>query len=159
MIVFALTGFWHGANWTFLTWGLVHGLALILERLFLKDLTLRRKSSRFLVRFWTVLVVVFGWLFFRADNLSHAGEMLIALKGGSGFGLSQIVLAAITPQRVFWTSVGLTTFFLSTKQSFGEKLIDGTSHLVLRSTAVLAGLLASIYVLSSSFSPFLYFQF
>ena len=159
VIVFALTGFWHGANWTFLTWGLVHGLALILERLFLKDVTLRRKSSRFFVRFWTLLVEVFGWLFFRADNLSHAVEMLIALKGGSGFGLSQIVLAAITPQRVFWTSVGLTTFFLSTKQSFGEKLIDGTSHLVLRSTAVLAGLLASIYVLSSSFSPFLYFQF
>jgi len=159
VIVFALTGFWHGANWTFLTWGLVHGSALIFERLFLKDVTLRRMFSRVIVRAWTVLVVMFGWLFFRADNLGHASEMLGALKGGSGFGVSQIVLAAITPQRIFWSTIGLAAFFLPAKQSFGEKLIDGESHLALRAMAVLAGLLASIYVLSSSFSPFLYFQF
>jgi alginate O-acetyltransferase complex protein AlgI len=102
---------------------------------------------------------MFGWLFFRADNLGHASEMLGALKGGSGFGVSQIVLAAITPQRIFWSTIGLAAFFLPAKQSFGEKLIDGESHLALRAMAVLAGLLASIYVLSSSFSPFLYFQF
>jgi alginate O-acetyltransferase complex protein AlgI len=158
-IVFVLTGFWHGANWTFLVWGIIHGTALIIERLFLQDQVPRRVLARVILRLWTVLVVLFAWLFFRSDSLAHSGELLKALIGGAGFGISPIVEASITPQRIFWTAIGLIVFFLPQRRSIGQLLNDTKSHQIFSFVAVGMGLLASMYVLSSSFSPFLYFQF
>ena len=159
VVVFVLTGFWHGANWTFLTWGLLHGSALVIERLFLEDKDDRGPLSSILMKFWMLFVVMLGWLVFRSADLLQAVELLGALGGGAGFGISPIVRAAMTPQRVFWTCLGMTIFFLPREQSFGEILNDATSHRAFSCLAIIAGLLASVYVLSSSFSPFLYFQF
>lgn len=159
VLVFILTGFWHGANWTFLAWGLLHGAALIIERL-----TIRSRSSSGVLqtvslRVWTLLVVMFGWLLFRSDSLTHAGELLGALAGGNGVAPSAVVDAALTSQRLLWVGLGLISFALPAGRSTGERLNSPEPSIVLQSAAVGAGLLASLYVMSSSFSPFLYFQF
>jgi alginate O-acetyltransferase complex protein AlgI len=158
-LVFVLTGFWHGANWTFLLWGITHGFALILERLFLKKLEIRGLYYRAISRAWTILLVMFGWLIFRSDSVSHAGELVWALGGGNGFGISPLVEASLTPQRVFWISIGALAFILPGERSIGEKLSRSDSSSLINWFATVSGVLASIYVLSSSFSPFLYFQF
>lgn len=71
-IVFFFTGMWHGANWTFILWGLWHGLFLLLEDLF--------KNSKIklpvLNRVYTLWVVAMGFMLFRAENLTQAGVML-----------------------------------------------------------------------------------
>ena len=158
-LIFVLTGLWHGANWTFLVWGLVHGIALIFERYFLTGDQERSWFIRGLLKIWTITVVMLGWLFFRAIDLAHAGELLSALGGRSGFGISPLVEAALTPQRIFWTCIGLVTFLLPKQKSFGEKLGEEQGNLFASTAALAGGALASVYVLSSSFSPFLYFQF
>ena len=72
--VFLISGFWHGAQWTFIIWGAYHGLFLILDRLFLLKLTAHiGKITRIL---FTFLVVVVGWVFFRAETLSQALHFL-----------------------------------------------------------------------------------
>jgi len=159
LLIFVLTGFWHGANWTFMVWGLIHGAALVLERLLLRNQKDFRIFSRFLLRIWTIAVVMFGWLLFRSVDLAHAGELLGALGGNAGFGLSPLVREAITPQRAFWTMLGFCVFFLPPGRSFGERLIEIETTTARRLLAVAMGLLAAMYALSSSFSPFLYFQF
>jgi D-alanyl-lipoteichoic acid acyltransferase DltB (MBOAT superfamily) len=65
LVVFGLSGFWHGANWTFLIWGAWHGTGLILERFLIPAL-----KWRFVVRPWTWIWVFGGWFFFRISDLS-----------------------------------------------------------------------------------------
>src|SRR3954449_13457459 len=71
-IVFVLTGFWHGANWTFLVWGCYHGALLIIERAFNLDKTPSGPVARIAQRALTLVLVAFGWVFFRAADLGQA---------------------------------------------------------------------------------------
>lgn len=74
IVVFFLCGLWHGANMTFVLWGLYNGLFLILERIFLGDLL--NKIPKFLTHAYALLVVLIGWVLFRADNISQAFDYL-----------------------------------------------------------------------------------
>lgn len=77
LIVFILCGLWHGANWNFLIWGLIHGAFLVLERKSLKRILVR--VPRFLTHIYTMLVVVNAWVFFRVEDLSDAFDYLKAM--------------------------------------------------------------------------------
>ncbi|MEP7170176.1 MAG: MBOAT family O-acyltransferase [Bacteroidota bacterium] len=68
--VFIISGFWHGAQWTFILWGAYHGLFLIFDRLFLVKLT--SALNRVFKTALTFLIVVIGWVLFRSNNLSLA---------------------------------------------------------------------------------------
>lgn len=70
LIVFTLTGFWHGASWSFLFWGIFHGFFLILERLGL-DKLLNRIWSPF-QHLYAMMVVLIGWVFFRIESIDEA---------------------------------------------------------------------------------------
>ena len=74
VFVFFLCGLWHGANMTFVIWGLYNGLFLILERVFLKDVL--AKLPKVLTHSYALIVVLVGWVIFRADNIEHALEYL-----------------------------------------------------------------------------------
>lgn len=70
VMVFFLCGLWHGANLTFVVWGLYNGLFLVLERVFLGKLL--EKLPAFIAHAYALIVVLIGWVFFRADSVSHA---------------------------------------------------------------------------------------
>jgi alginate O-acetyltransferase complex protein AlgI len=76
--VFFLCGLWHGAKWTFVAWGLYHGAFLVLERAGLERLLGRAKVGRHL---YTMLVVLVGWILFRADTFAQALNILRAMAG------------------------------------------------------------------------------
>lgn len=82
LIVFLVSGLWHGANWTFIIWGLMHGILSVLERIF-RSIPLR--LPRMLKVGATFLFVTFAWSLFRADSLSDAGLLWTQLFCG-GFG-------------------------------------------------------------------------
>src|SRR5436190_13114691 len=90
--VFFLCGLWHGANWTFVVWGLYHGLFLVLERRGAAAWLAARPA--WLARAYTVFVVLVGWVFFRADSMTAAAGMLRAMAGAS--------LALPTPFSAGW---------------------------------------------------------
>ena len=69
LIVFLVTGLWHGASWNFIVWGLFHGLFIVLERVGMDKVL--EKLWVPLQHLYCLLVVMLGWVFFRADDLSH----------------------------------------------------------------------------------------
>ena len=90
LIVFALCGLWHGANWTFLLWGLWHGIFLCLERLrFMKKL--QEALPKWVRWCYTALVVLLGWVLFRADNLGMALQYAGNLFSLEGVWISEVL--------------------------------------------------------------------
>lgn len=82
MIVFLLSGFWHGTNWTFLVWGAFHGLCMVFERVSGYETW---KLPRVLKAAWTFVLTTFGWSIFRAESLKQAGQLWNRLfTGGIG---------------------------------------------------------------------------
>jgi alginate O-acetyltransferase complex protein AlgI len=79
VIVFFLCGLWHGASWTFVVWGLFHGLFLVLERLGLARFLASRRPA--LQHAYFLLMLLVSWVVFRCETLSQAGGMLAALAG------------------------------------------------------------------------------
>jgi len=160
-IVFLATGFWHGAQWTFVIWGLFHGAFLVLERATgLSGLDGQRWVAQ--RRAVTFVVVCAGWVFFRAVDLPQAGRMLSKMFSPAGLDLPVTLDAVVTTQRLLWLTVGLLVVLLPRKLTVGSYLSDRTSGraVSIRLAVVVAiAPVATIYALSSSFSPFLYFKF
>ncbi|MBK9616900.1 MAG: MBOAT family protein [Uliginosibacterium sp.] len=73
-VVFILCGLWHGAAWTFLIWGVYHGVFLVLERMGLSALL--EKLPRLLRHAYTLIVVIVGWVFFRSESLPQSLTLL-----------------------------------------------------------------------------------
>lgn len=99
--VFILCGFWHGAGWTFIFWGFWHGLFLALER---------GRWGRFLAKLptacgwaYTLVIVLIGWVFFRAESFGHAWYYLEALSGLQGQLATGTALAVKFATRERWT--------------------------------------------------------
>lgn len=158
--VFLLSGLWHGANWTFVFWGAWHGLFLILERIFLARLLVG--AGRFLATLFTFLIVLIGWVFFRAD---HFAEGWLHFKIMFSFRFSSLSIELGTE---FWLTIliaGCLAF--ATLSKWGrqlENLIYSehhrlSHHLLAFPLVVLVFLLCTIYLSSTGFNPFIYFRF
>jgi len=159
-IVFLATGFWHGAAWTFIVWGAYHGALLSIERL-----TGLNSSSHpwppFLRRLITFALVVVGWVAFRAESLGQTRKMVRSMLSPSGLGLTRELELFATTQRYLFLVVGLTVAFTPSAWHVGRTISDereDRDRLRLAVVGLIAPI-ACIYVLSGTFSPFLYFKF
>lgn len=151
LIVFFLTGLWHGASFNFIAWGLFHGCFLILERIgFHKVL---EKLPAIVQHIYTVFVVMIGWVFFRADSLGAA----IAYIGGMFMPYGQDVInlrLLVDGKYILCIIAGI--FFSAPHGKFLEKIKNGGISSVL---VILLFILALCYMIGSGYSPFLYFRF
>ena len=159
IIVFACTGLWHGASFSFIVWGLWHGLFLVIERLGFKKVL--DKLPKFIGWIYTMLVVLVGWVFFRADTLPAAmkylGEMF-SFSGGVANGMAQFdnlsfiitVIAIILCTPVYQ--------FLKGKL---EKTEGGKKAAFVIGAVLATGLfiLSVIFLTGSGYNPFIYFRF
>lgn len=159
LIVFASTGLWHGANFTFLVWGLYHGLLLVLERT--GFLHIRNKA---LNHFYTLFAVLIGFVIFRADNLAYALEYLARMFTPSAFtGGFADALQYLTPYFIF-TLVIAALACLPVLPSLQNRLAAspkaGSLFRAVSYPLCMALFLLCIMVLASnSYSPFIYFRF
>ncbi|MGH3518555.1 MAG: MBOAT family O-acyltransferase, partial [Haloechinothrix sp.] len=161
-VVFLLTGFWHGAAWTFVVWGLYHGALLIVERRFGLDGAPATAAGRAGRRALTVLLVVFGWVCFRAADLGSALNMIGHMLLPDLAGLSDVVAASLTNQRLVILLAALVIVLLPAHPVTGPMLESSrsTPATVLRVSVMTVGLgYAAILVATGTFSPFLYYQF
>ena len=117
MVVFLASGLWHGTGWLFLLWGLMHGAASILYRLFRKQYDAIHPALQWLMTF---LFVVIAWVFFRAASMSDAVSMLsamVSMKFGpirnsivSAFALPGGILSRLNPQfMLLWYVLGMAS--------------------------------------------------
>ncbi len=160
--MFVLTGFWHGAQWTFLIWGCYHGALLVIERRFALDLEPAGPIARIARRALTMVLVIIGWVFFRSADLAHALSMLGHMLLPDFGGLGDAVNSAFTNQRLVLLLAALTVFFLPAHPVTGPLLESSRSRPanVLRISVMTVGLVyAAILVATGTFSPFLYYQF
>ncbi len=160
-IVFALTGLWHGANWTFLIWGLFHGTLLVIERV-TKWGQLPAGRSWPYRRLLTQLLVVFGWVLFRSPNLHYAVQMLHVMVIPTGSALPVSVSTVLTHRVVVVGIASLLTFVMPARFVMGRfvEFGSGSAALATRASyALIAAPLAAILVAVGTFSPFLYYQF
>lgn len=155
-IVFLICGFWHGANWTFVVWGVYFGILLVMERLFLAKLL--SKIPALFGRAYTFILVLIGWVLFRSAHLHNAFQYLKTMFTP---GTSRILMNS----SVLNTKV-IVTFLLAAAISFipynkeGELAVKLKKSSLIQGCAALFLLVYSILVISnSSFSPFIYFQF
>lgn len=160
VIVWLLTGIWHGASWNFLVWGVYFGLLLILEKLFLLDFL---KKHRIFAHIYTIFFVWIGWVIFAFDKMPLGFSFLKAMFGlnGAGFANTEtwyllisyavllvILVVASTPlpklccerlklnEKERWFSVAAQMLFF-----------------------VVIFLLSTAYLVDASYNPFLYFRF
>ncbi|WP_030106778.1 MBOAT family O-acyltransferase [Actinoalloteichus caeruleus] len=161
-IIFLLTGIWHGANWTFVVWGLFHGALLVAERAMGWDRAPGGAAAAIGRRVLTMLLVTAGWVVFRAPDLSSALSVLANMLLPDLAGLTYDVESALSNQRLLILVLAATVFLLPGRSVTGPYLESARSRPAagLRVAVVTAGLCyAAILVATGTFSPFLYYQF
>jgi alginate O-acetyltransferase complex protein AlgI len=159
VIVFLVTGLWHGANWTFVLWGAYHGMLLLIERV-----TGAGRGTGIRPVGWqiaTVVLVVLGWVLFRSPDLAYAAGYYAALVR-PGLALPLDMRIALDPLATACLLFGAGSVLLPRTWVTGVRLENPLplAHRALR--LVVVGLVlpaALIFVISGTFSPFLYFQF
>ena len=161
IVVFALTGLWHGAAWTFVLWGGYHGLLLIIERVTGERPT-DDASVAFLRRAIVLVLVMLGWVIFRADSVGQAQEFYRAMFSFNGFELLPAVSDVMT------TRIALTIAAAAAVVLLPRGFVGGLAIPAGAGWAPAAGRLAvmgfalpyaMLLIAGGTFSPFLYFRF
>jgi alginate O-acetyltransferase complex protein AlgI len=159
MIVFTLSGLWHGAAWTFVLWGAFHGSFVALERV-LGDR--RNRIPRFHQHLITLLLVVVGWVLFRASSPYQAFDVLKAM-----FGLGSATDAGPTPgdARPYYTMCALVVGIvivlapLVTKYSAWRPSVPRGGVLLARCGYFTLFALSAIHLTNMRITPLIYFKF
>ncbi len=158
--VFLLTGAWHGAAWTFILWGIYNGALVVFERV---TGLAAWADDRLVIprRAFTFLIVVAGWVMFRAKSPTQAFWFYKGMLPHRNLALNPFLSATLTNQAKFALIVGLSTVLLPRDLVFGRVLQRGWSgrDLAARVAAVATLPYTTILVAAGSFSPFLYFRF
>ena len=155
LVMFA-SGVWHGANWTFICWGLYHAFFMIAERANNKN-ALYYKAPRVVQILLTQVIVLFGWVLFRADNIGEAWRMWKAMLGLMPVSAFDAVLSA-----EIFTPTTIAFMLLASLLSFWKfRSYDWCDQVSLKKAFVALGLfvLATLALFTQSYNPFLYFQF
>jgi D-alanyl-lipoteichoic acid acyltransferase DltB (MBOAT superfamily) len=135
MLTMVLGGFWHGANWTFVVWGALHGFYLLVNHAWRSCKTALGfaaeggRLARFCSVLLTFLCVVLAWVYFRAENLAHANTIVSAMFGANGVTLPYRWLEKLGALGAWLASQGVTFQNTST---FGETLCLSLTYFVIR---------------------------
>nr|WP_320055079.1 MBOAT family O-acyltransferase [Peptacetobacter hiranonis] len=163
-IVWFLTGFWHGASWTFIAWGLYFGLLIGMEKSYLGKLL--NKVPRFVRHIYLLLVVMIGWVFFRADSFSYSIEFIKNMF----FMGTNVIFDGVAASYIndYWFVLVLSMIFCMPIVDWfrrkievaNDKILESNISYVLNSVVFTGILLIVIFKLvNSTYNPFLYFRF
>jgi len=161
LVVWGLTGFWHGAGWNFIFWGLLFAVILILEKTLLKSFV--EKCPQIITRIYVAIIILVSWVLFDAPTIQVAVQRLMSM-----FGANELPL--ISTETIYYivsyASIFVLGFIAATpvvKQLILKakgntklnKIINVFEPIVLMALFVLC----TSYLIDGSFNPFLYFRF
>ena len=148
-IVWFATGFWHGADWNFILWGLYFFVLLMIERSGFKDFLLKHKA---LARIYSLLAIGFGWMLFAISDLKQLGIYI-----------SRLFTGGISPEVLYYIrNYGFILILGCILSSgLGNRLYERIKERTLICIPILTALfiLCTAYLADASFNPFLYFRF
>ena len=154
IIVFFLTGLWHGASWNFIIWGLYYVLFRIFEGA--GGGHILDRLPRLLQHLYALIVIIIGWVFFRADGLRNALHYLVSMVTFNDRAWIDLYIR-LDGQAIFCLMIG-AAFSLPVGRLLADKLC-GKSAVLYDLLLLLGFIIAISYMLGSGFSPFLYFRF
>jgi len=158
LVVWFLTGLWHGASWNFVLWGLYFGALIIIERIgFGKVL---EKLPAPVSTAYTFLMVVFGWVLFETDSLSKAFSYFKAMFGGAGVLADKTAIYLLTSNLFIFALCIFASTEIFSKVTLklrdkNEKIFSIFAPMV----QVVLMLVCTAYLADASYNPFLYFRF
>ena len=167
LIVFLLTGIWHGASWNFVVWGLFHGFFLAGEHMGFFNIL--NRTWRPIQHLYVILVITASWVFFRADSLPVAMDYFGALVNITNWDTSELQFARVTSiESIYVFAIGLI-FSMPIYTWLKKHLASFSEHSVLKIASLIyiprlaflsAILMLSILkIASSTYNPFIYFRF
>lgn len=163
-VVWFLTGLWHGAAWNFILWGLYYGFLLVIEKMLIGKYI--EKLKRPFQHIYTMFFVIIGWLLFRTETITYAKDYLVAMFGIGEQGL-------ISSQGIYYLVEYKYLFIISIIASIPiypaiQKRLDKISNSWLKVLVmdyikplflIVLFLLCIMYLVNSTFNPFIYFRF
>lgn len=154
LIVFLITGIWHGASWVFVIWGIYHGFFIVLEKLVLNNFL---KSNKFISHIYTLLIVVVGFVIFRSDSLSYASSFIKEMVTFNFDFNVEHLLFYFNNEVAIAIFLGII-FSMPLYKIMSLKLFkpNPTLHLVL---LMFVFCLSVVYVSLDTYNPFIYFRF
>ncbi len=167
LIVWSLTGLWHGADWNFVLWGAYYGVLIILERFVFKKLIEKLPAALTLLP--TLIFVVVGWVIFYYTDLSDLSAHLLAMIGLQKDAGGQIVSAAFTDNVTMAvirkytvlpliSAIACTPIIPAVKKLFSEDK-HFLYNLLSNICYVGAMILSLLFIIGQSYNPFIYFRF
>jgi len=158
-IVWLLTGIWHGAEWTFLIWGLLNFVFIVFEKLFMIE---KSGKDGILRNIYTMLVVNFGWVIFRSQNIVEAGRYFKSMFGASGLFWSDYTYMFIKEYWIFF--IGALIFSTPIARRANRNIANDAKFSAVFRTfypVVMAFLfmICVTYLVKGSYNPFIYFNF
>ena len=159
LIVWSLTGFWHGANWTFLVWGAYYGIILTIDLLGGRKITnILPKPVNWLM---TMVLVMISWVIFYYPTLgqafSHIGAMFgIGVSGVDAASLQIIKTYSVFPVMAFIASLPVTTWLKKLAFVKNETRLSNALKLIWLTACLI---LSVFFLVGQSYNPFIYFQF
>ncbi len=163
LVVFFLCGLWHGASWNFVVWGLFHGFFLALERTSLAKTA--AVSPRILKHAYALLVVVVGWVIFRAETLGGAASFLAAMiglgGGGAGAKTPLEVAFCLNAELYIALAIGLAGSLplLPALARRIEEAAGGAFEALRIGALALVLCYSAVLMAAGAYNPFIYFRF
>ncbi len=160
-LVFILCGLWHGANWTFVVWGIYHGAILIIERISgIRKLPAAKFQA--LRRAVTLLLVILGWVVFRSADIFQAIDYLSRMFSITDLPVSYEITQVLNYRSVLLLIIALTVFFMPRDFSGIQFILDKSGPVPLFTGMLLILLLlpyCAALIIGGSNSPFIYYRF
>lgn len=154
LVVFFLTGLWHGAGWNFVLWGLYHGAFLVMERAFLGDVLARLKPIA--GRIYTLIAVFFGWILFRGETMTEAAAFMKYMFVPH----ESVITAASVLDGKLLTALAFGLLLCGPAQALYQRRANSQSLSFMGIVCYMAVLWLSITLLvNNTYNPFIYFRF
>ncbi len=161
MIVWALTGFWHGASWNFMLWGVYFGILLLIEKRFL--LKPLQKAPKAISHIYALFLVIIGWGIFNFDDMGALGKFFKALVCANGNPFSSIVTRKLFLSNIFLiiAAILLSLPVIPKFKKWAAK--KANTYYFMRGAGIIMNVvilaLSSLILVNNTNNPFLYFRF
>lgn len=154
LVVWALTGLWHGASWNFILWGIYYGILLLIEKFFLKKYL--DKLPGLITHLYTLLIIVIGWVIFNNENISSIIDILKSMFMFNGLGdIEYLRFIQVLDIKYILALIFGIIFAYPIKDKINIEKYGYLKDIAL----ILLFILSIISILNSTYSPFIYFRF
>ena len=154
LVVWSLTGFWHGAQWNFILWGIYYATFLLLEKLFFHKLL--NKLPRFIQWLYTMIIVLIGWVLF---NLIDVSTIWHALSQMFSFRFTSISSAVIENAEILYGLIYIPLGIICMLPLKNKINLHKIPDIILNLLSLILFGVCIVFILGSTYNPFIYFRF